>query len=139
MKMKTTTNSYKEVKEFIFNNLKKQDIPNIQKEMDSIKEILKETNIHINIFKIEYIDLNDDDLHKMQRELETQFNVESNLLDFLLDNEPRYLLTAEASNGESLELTEGTLSECKDYEKYDRENGQTAEILQIFKYYYKRI
>ncbi len=87
MKMKTTTNGYKEVKEFIFNNLKKQDMPNIQKEMDSIKEILKETNIHINIFKIEYIDLNDDDLHKMQRELETQFNVESNLLDFLLDKE----------------------------------------------------
>ncbi len=85
--MKTTTNGYKEVKEFIFNNLKKQDMPNIQKEMDSIKEILKETNIHINIFKIEYIDLNDDDLHKMQRELETQFNVESNLLDFLLDKE----------------------------------------------------
>ncbi len=87
MKMKTTTNGYKEVKEFIFNNLKKQDMPDIQKEMNSIKEILKETNIHINIFKIEYIDLNDDDLHKMQRELETQFNVESNLLDFLLDKE----------------------------------------------------
>ncbi len=79
--MKITENGYKEVKEFIFNNLKKQDMPNIQKEMNSIKEILKETNIHINIFKIEYIDLNDDDLHKMQRELETQFNVESNSLD----------------------------------------------------------
>ncbi len=56
-----------------------------------------------------------------------------------MKQEQRYLLTAEASNGESLELTEGTLSECKDYEKYDRESGQTAEILQIFKYYYKRI
>ncbi len=85
--MKIKENGYKEVKEFIFNNLKKQDMPNIQKEMDSIKEILKETNIHINIFKIEYIDLNDDDLHKMQRELETQFNVESNSLDFLIDKE----------------------------------------------------
>ncbi len=63
---------------------------------------------------------------------------QGNLMDFLLDNEPRYLLSAEASNGESLELTEGTLSECKDYEKYDRENGQTADILQIFKYYYKK-
>ncbi len=64
---------------------------------------------------------------------------EGNLMDFLLYNEPRYLLSAEASNGESLELTEGTLSECKEYEKYDRENGQTADILQIFKYYYKKI
>ncbi len=76
---------------------------------------------------------------KMKNKEYTRKYEEDNLLDFLLDDEPRYLLSAEASNGESLELTEGTLSECKDYEKYDRENGQTAEILQIFKYYYKRI
>jgi len=66
---------YQKVKEFIFNKLKKESVPDIQKEINSAKKVLLATDLNMDIFGVEDIVLTDDDWQRMQYELETQFNV----------------------------------------------------------------
>jgi hypothetical protein len=66
---------YQKVKEFIFSKLKKEDIINIQAEINNAKKVLQVPEMDLHVFGASGIALTEADWQRMQIELETQFNV----------------------------------------------------------------
>ena len=65
---------YQEVKNFIFRKLQKSQKCDIECEISNAKKVLT-ANMDFEIFDIKDINLSNDDWQRMQKELETQFNV----------------------------------------------------------------
>ncbi|MDC9721773.1 MAG: Z1 domain-containing protein [Urechidicola sp.] len=68
-------NGYQEIKEFIFNKLKKSNNIDIKLEIENAQKVLNVPEMDLNVFGISDISLGDADWQRMQEELETQFNV----------------------------------------------------------------
>jgi hypothetical protein len=70
--------SYQDIKSHISANLKKVDVTDVQVEIDKIKEEIQVVGLEIfaNFLRVTHLEnLNDNDWCRMQKELETQFNV----------------------------------------------------------------